>query len=385
MPTSIDIMTINDQINAGISTFILTEDTAESIMIPEWAKVTIELNGFKLTGDGINHTIHNKGTVIIKDSSVQKTGTVYCNTAKKACLFNDYGAHASIVRAIFDRGDVSWYCLLNWGEDVTIDYLHVDLTSETANAAVIANGFYSPEKDNPNKVFCQCTIYNAYISTKGDPNAPLKNDEYGIMAILGGTFKARMRAFNNWNKATVRGGVFESETGAPIISGSYPSDGGHCNLEISGGVFKGSDTAILDCSEKPTDPAYVAPEWHVHGGKFEVPLEDKYLSSDYVMEKLPDGSYAIAKDKGWAPVVRGPGGIGFLGLSGVTFQIASIEYKDGGIDVPMKGSFTPEILIGATAEGGVVGYLDGNKVRLYRGKTEVSGTIKNLQLTFLGH
>lgn len=380
------IMTINEQIESGIGTITLTADTAESVLVPKWAHVTLNLNGFKLMGDGANHTVENKGHLIIKDTSEAKTGTVYSNVANKACIFNDYNADLTINRAILDRGEVSWYCLLNWGKTVTIDDIYVNLTSPSNNAAVIANGFYSPEKDNPNKVFCNCVISGGYIATQGDPNAPVKNDEYGIMAITGGVFKARMRALNNWNSCTVTGGTFESETGAPIISGSYSSDGGHCALTIQGGTFKGvGNTAIADCSEGQGNPGYVAPVWAVSGGTYTLPVPEQYCAPGFKVELLPDGTYGPVKAKKWEPVFRGTNGFGFAGLSGAIFQLDSIEYTAGGIDVPLSASFSPAALLSVSADGGITGYFDGQKIKLYRGASEVSGTLTNLQIIMLGH
>lgn len=378
-------MTINSQIESGIATVVLTADTAESVVVPKWATVTLDLNGFKLTGDNVNHTIENNGTLMIKDSSESKMGTVFCNVANKACVFNNYGANLTIDRAILNRDSVSWYCLLNWGESVTINDIYVNLTAPSNNAAVISNGFYSPERDNPNKVFCNCVIRGGSISTQGDPNACVKNDEYGIMTITGGNFKARMRALNNWNGCNITGGTFESETGAPIISGSYPSDGGHCDLTISGGVFKGSQTIIADCSEGQGNPGYIAPVWGISGGEFYVPVAEQFCAPGFKVEQLPDGSYGVAKVRTWEPIARGSNGVGFLGLSGAIFQLDSVEYVAGGINAPMSASFTPVALLSASAEGGVVGYFDGQKIKLYRGGNEVSGTLSHLQLIMLGH
>jgi len=379
-------MTINEQIASGISTIVLTADTTESVVIPKWATITLNLNGYKLMGDGANHTIENNGKLIVKDMSIAKTGVVYSNVANKACIFNSYGAELTVERAILDRGEVSWYCILNWGKSVTINDIYVNLTSAAAKAAVIANGFYSPQQDNPDKVFCSCVINGGYIATQGDPNACVKNDEYGIMAVSGGTFKARMRALNNWNDCSITGGTFESETGAPIISGSYPSDGGHCDLTIQGGTFKGvGSSAIADCSEGQGNPGYVAPVWAVSGGAYNLPVPDVYCAPGYKVEQQPDGSYGPVKEKHWAPVAKAPCGIGFMGLSSAIFQIPSIEYTAGGIEPPMSDSFVPAALISASAEGGVCGYFDGQKIKLYRGASEVSGTLTNLQLIMLGH
>lgn len=379
------IMTINEQIESGISTIVLTADTAESVVVPSWASVTIDLNGFKLTGNGSDHTVINKGKLIITDTSVAKTGVIRNEVYDRYCVHNDYGANLTVNGGKMEKVQRG-YTIHNWGASATINNVQIIQTDASMVSAAISNGFYNPPVENPDKVFCNMLITGGYVVTAGNPNAAVKNDEYGILTITGGTFKAHMRALNNWNDTTVTGGTFESETGAPIISGSYPSDGGRCDLTITGGTFKGTGaSAIVDCSEGQSDPNYVAPQWAVSGGSFNVPVAEQYCSPGFKVEQLPDGSYGTVKIKSWEPVVKAPCGIGFMGLSSAIFQIPSIEYTAGGIEPPLTKSFVPAALISASAEGGLTGYFDGQKIKLYRGVSEASGTIVNLQLIMLGH
>lgn len=377
-------MTINSQIEAGIATVVLTADTAESVVVPKWASVTLDLNGFRLTGDGTNHTITNSGNLIITDSSVAKTGVVRNEVMDKYCVHNDFGGNLTINGGKFEKVQRG-YTIHNWGASATINNIEIAMLDGSVVSAAISNGFYNPPVENPNKVFTQMLITGGNVVTTGDPNAAVKNDEYGILTITGGTFKSTKRAVNNWNDCAITGGTFESQTGAPIISGSYPSDGGHCDLTITGGVFKGSQSIIADCSEGQGNPDYIAPVWGISGGEFYVPVPEVYCAPGFKVEQQPDGSYGVAKIKTWEPIARGSNGVGFLGLSGAIFQLESVEYVAGGIDAPMTSSFTPVALLSASAEGGVVGYFDGQKIKLYRGASEASGTIVNLQLIMLGH
>ena len=253
-------------------------------------------------------------------------------------------------------------------------------------AAAIVNGFYNPPVENPNKVFVSMAIKGGCVVTVGDPNAAVKNDEYGIMTITGGSFKSSKRTFNNWNDATITGGTFESTSGAPIISGAYPSDGGHCDLVITGGVFKGTGSdAIVDCSEGQSDPNYVAPKWNVSGGTYNIPVAAKYCASGFEMKQNPDGTYGPIKEKSWSILPRGGTGVGFLGLSGVIVSKESLDYIQGGVEMELNG-FQPTVLLNVTAEGGgLTGYLNGSKLQIFKNGSEASGTLNNVQVVLLGH
>ena len=377
-------MTINSQIEAGIATVVLTADTAESVVVPKWASVTLDLNGFRLTGDGTNHTITNSGNLIITDSSVAKTGVVRNEVMDKYCVHNDFGGNLTINGGKFEKVQRG-YTIHNWGASATINNIEIAMLDGSVVSAAISNGFYNPPVENPNKVFTQMLITGGNVVTTGDPNAAVKNDEYGILTITGGTFKSTKRAVNNWNDCTITGGTFESQTGAPIISGSYPSDGGHCDLTITGGVFKGSQSVIADCSEGQGNPDYIAPVWGISGGEFYVPVPEVYCAPGFKVEQQPDGSYGVVKAKQWTLTDRGGSGVGFVGMSGAIVFKDELEYTTGGIDLGIS-SFTPSALVNVTAEGGgITGYLKDGKIQLFKNGSEVSGVLKDVQIILLGH
>ena len=376
-------MTINEQIASGAKLIVLTQDTDEQITVPKGVTLTVDLAGFTLRGDGQEHTILNNGTLRIIDSSMGLTGTIYNNVKNKACILNNFGGQLVIDSATLARGEVSYYCLLNWGENVTINHVKIDVSG---NAAAISNGFYNPSKENPDKVFVTMVIKDADITTSGSPNACVKNDEYGIMAIMGGRYVSQTQyAVNSWNELTITGGHFESVASKPLVCGSTPSAGGHCELKIIGGDFKGATGIIDDCSEGKSDPAYVAPVWAITAGKFNIPVEPAFIADTMSMELLPDGSYGIVmkpKDA-WSPI-KAPFGPGFWGYSCGVFVRDKVEYKTGGIELEL-GDFTPLALLNVSAEGGVTGYMKDGKLILYRNGTEASGEIKDITVAFIGH
>ena len=113
-------MTINEQINTGVSAIILSADTPESIVVPNWATVTLDLNGFTLSGNGADHTINNKGNLIIKDSSQNKTGVVRNDVLDRYAVHNDFGGTLTINGGRFVKTQRG-YTIHNWGSAVIIN------------------------------------------------------------------------------------------------------------------------------------------------------------------------------------------------------------------------------------------------------------------------
>lgn len=85
-------------------------------------------------------------------------------------------------------------------------------------------------------------------------------------------------------------------------------------------------------------------------------------------------------------IVRGANALGFTGEAGVIVKSTSLEYTEGGIDVPVKG-FAPTAILGASAVGGLTAYFNPTtkKILLYQGASEASGTLTDVTLVMLGH
>lgn len=85
-------------------------------------------------------------------------------------------------------------------------------------------------------------------------------------------------------------------------------------------------------------------------------------------------------------IERGTNGAGFLGISGTIVKIDSLEYAEGGFNIPVRG-FTLSAIVGATAAGGVTAYYNPatGKIQLFKGTSEATGTLTNVTLVLLGH
>ena len=149
----------------------LSEDVDGSLVIPEYAQVTLDLGGHTITNTANEHTITNFGTLTIVDGSPNKTGAVDNISHGRGALVN-YGT-ATLSGGTFTRsrengtfGDGvsasqggtysangnSWYTLKNYG-DLTIEDgttvttrldAEVDGIPVGGYSSLVANGYQSP-------------------------------------------------------------------------------------------------------------------------------------------------------------------------------------------------------------------------------------------------
>ena len=228
--------TLQEQINeaANGATIVLTGDVNEDITIPAGKNITIDLVNYTLKGVS-SHTITNNGTLTITG-----TGTVENDIGGKGALFNAVGATAYLNGGTFEG--TTWYVIKNFGT-MTIDGAKVTQNDSTSSA--IANGWYA----NPDGGIsyptdgstANLTIIDGTFS--GGMNT-VKNDDYGVLEISGGTFSnADGPTVLNWNVATISGGEFtvNSPATSVIANGSYNIDADKGQLTITNGQFTSSD------------------------------------------------------------------------------------------------------------------------------------------------
>ena len=197
--------------NAGKNeTVTLLQDTAEDIVIPEGAELTLNLNGKTLTNHE-DHTITNKGTLTITGD-----GTVDNVTHARAAIQNEPGGNVVLNGGAYTRskengqnaeasGGNSYYNIVNHG---TMEINSgVSVTQNGQFSSMIENGWYNGSQ-NTGKENSVLTINGGTFS--GGLNT-IKNDDYGELVINDGTFTSMSQAaFLNWNVATVNGGTFDA-------------------------------------------------------------------------------------------------------------------------------------------------------------------------------
>ena len=234
--------------NAGKGeTVTLLQDTAEDIVIPEGAELTLNLNGKTLTNHE-DHTITNKGTLTITGG-----GTVDNVTHARAAIQNEPGGNVVLNGGAYTRskengqnaeasGGNSYYNIVNHG---TMEINSgVSVTQKGQFSSMIENGWYNGSQ-NTGKENSVLTINGGTFS--GGLNT-IKNDDYGELAINDGTFTSMSQAaFLNWNVATVNGGTFDAagaSTGV-ILNGYIDGTMDQGKLTINGGTFNAGEKTVI--------------------------------------------------------------------------------------------------------------------------------------------
>ena len=246
---AVDSETLQEQIDRaeGSATIQLTENTTESITIPDGKTITLDLNGKTLTNEAGKHTItvEQGGTL-----TVQGNGTVDNVSHARAALYNNgtatlnggkYTRSKENGKNEEDNGGNSYYNILNHGR-MTINS-GVTVSQSGQYSSMIANGYYNYSgTDNP---------LSSYIEGTNDPAPTLtinngtftgglntiKNDDGGNLTINAGTFKnVKQQAVFNVHVATINGGVFQSTSN--VLYNRYFAGGqDEGKLTVNGGEF----------------------------------------------------------------------------------------------------------------------------------------------------
>ena len=234
--------------NAGKGeTVTLLQDTAEDIVIPEGAELTLNLNGKTLTNHE-DHTITNKGTLTITGG-----GTVDNVTHARAAIQNEPGGNVVLNGGAYTRskengqnaeasGGNSYYNIVNHG---TMEINSgVSVTQNGQFSSMIENGWYNGSQ-NTGKENSVLTINGGTFS--GGLNT-IKNDDYGELVINDGTFTSMSQAaFLNWNVATVNGGTFDAAgaSNGVILNGYIDGTMDQGKLTINGGTFNAGEKTVI--------------------------------------------------------------------------------------------------------------------------------------------
>ena len=253
----------------------LEGNIAGSLTVPQDKNITLDLNGFTLTG-GDTHAILNRGTLCIKDSS--GNGKIVASKANTSALRN--AAVCVIEGGTFTRAageDNKWHTVENFG---TMTFDGGKVIAEDGQSFAIVNGW---NYINPGEQKATMTINN--IEMKAGPNG-LKNCAGGTLTMNGGT----LHCTGFW-------GLSNDSTGiATINGGNITSDGyiaisdGGAKMEINGGTFTGYEGSL-----------YVqtyAQDTVVKGGSYQKETEEfmqRYCPDGYTA-KSEGGMVVVSKD-----------------------------------------------------------------------------------------
>ena len=253
----------------------LEGNIAGSLTVPQDKNITLDLNGFTLTG-GDSHAILNRGTLCIKDSS--GNGKIVASKANTSALRN--AAVCVIEGGTFTRADGAdnkWHTVENFG---TMTFNGGKVIAEDGQSFAIVNGW---NYINPGEQKATMTINN--IEMKAGPNG-FKNCAGGTLTMNGGT----LHCTGFWGLSNDTTGI-ATINGGKIISDSYIaiSDGG-AKMEINGGTFTG-----------PQGSLYVqnyAQDTVVKGGSYQNETVEfmQGCCPDGYTAKLVDGMVVVSKD-----------------------------------------------------------------------------------------
>lgn len=260
----------------------------DSITIPSGSTYTIDLAGYTITnrsGTSSYHTIINWGTVTIVDSV--GGGVVDNIFHARAALYNAIGGTANLNGGTFTRSledstanSNSWYVLKNHGT-MTIDGATVEFSS--SYSSMISNGYQNlNDKIGTETALGSKPLLTIKNGTFSGGLNTVKNDEYGILVIEGGSFSNTVQsAILNWNQATISGGDFEVTTDYSVLMLGYCTRTdygvtGSGELTISGGTFTGTNIfSVISSSEQSNLPVII------YGGTFNGSLSGTAVPSIY--------------------------------------------------------------------------------------------------------
>ena len=190
----------------------MTQSVSEDVTIPQGANITLHIpEGITLTNK-TGHTIINNGTV-----TVTGAGTVDNVTHAKGALVNN--GTVILEGATFTRskeastsstssGGNSWYVIDNHDGSMTI----------TGTANVVNNGYFSSLIRNIGTANAASSLtVSGNATLRQDNFIALKNDDYGNVAITGGTITSNEQAIQNWSQAAISGGTLNGQ----VITWSY--------------------------------------------------------------------------------------------------------------------------------------------------------------------
>ena len=253
----------------------LEGNIAGSLTVPQGKDVTLDLNGFTLTG-GDSHAILNHGTLCIKDSS--GNGKIVASKANTSALRN--AAVCVIDGGTFTRAagvDNKWHTVENFG---TMTFNGGKVIAEDGQSFAIVNGW---NYIDPGEQKATMTINN--IEMKAGPNG-LKNCAGGTLTMNGGT----LHCTGFWGLSNDSTGV-ATINGGNITSDSYVAiSNGGAKMEINGGTFTGPQGSLY--------VQHYAHDTVVKGGSYQnetVEFMQNYCAEGYTAT-LKDGMVVVSEN-----------------------------------------------------------------------------------------
>lgn len=277
-------------------TIVIRQNIDEDVVIPANTTISIDLQGYTIT-NASDHTIINYGTLVIKDSSYAKTGTVDNVTDQKAAIINEAGAEVTIEAGTITRsketgigfsikGDNSYNTIINQGTLTIGENASVTQGPKGGGYShLISNGWRSNAGNNINGT-AKITINGGTLSG-GLTN--IENYYFGEVDILGGTFEdAEYNSICNYNIANIEDGTFSVRAGknASVLYNQLKDDDTAVGrMNVKGGFFTGNIQNVSGDTK-------------VTGGTFTNIVENEFIPDGYIRQKLDSGNFTVIEGTG---------------------------------------------------------------------------------------
>ncbi len=297
-----------------------------TLTIAQDKDITLDLNG--------NNIEVSQGDAIVNKGKLKVVGDGVIKAAKNGCaaVANFPGANAVLNGGTY-KSD-KWYVVKNMGAMEIDGAVTVTTDNQTNPSSLIDNGWYgntdsvAGENVQAQKDAAKLVIKSGDFKASSGPKScsVVKNDDYGVLEIAGGTFASTTNnneenaaTLLNWNVAKVTGGVFKGKY--PIANGSYGAESADQGVvEVSGGTFVGSQT-LFGCNGGAksgegkvsiTAGTFSAPslvgegtklpyDVAINGGTFSADAST-YMDKDACYEyKMSDGTFIVQSKNAAAP------------------------------------------------------------------------------------
>lgn len=333
------------------ATVTLIDNVSEDIVVAADDNITIDLNGFTLTGVS-DHAITNNGTLVIDD--IAGGGIVTNSTAGKAAVYNAVEATVTLNSGTYTRGtDNEYYVIQNQGTMTIND--GVTMLQPSDSSSGLTSGWYTVPDGWDTRA--NLTINGGVFASNG---ITVKNDEVSNLTITGGTFDGvdeyeyvADQSVQNWTYATIEGGTFNSN----VISWAYTSGSTvvRGDLDITGGTFNGDIDALYytGSSSEPDEEENV----DISGGAFANAFDESFVAEGSVFYPAEDGTYKVVTEEEFETVTDNAG---VALMNGVVYD----SLADAVDAAPTDGTQVTITLIDTDGDGIVT----GSGVKVVEGK-----------------
>ena len=232
-------------------TVTLLKDVAENVTIPANKTITLDLNGYTLSGgkNNKNAALLNEGTVTIKDSSAGKAGTI-----KREDDANKTGTSYYVIKNLGTMTIEQANVINNSG------YKKTNPSGSMEGSSLICNGDRDDDKE------ATLTINDGVFEQQNF--IAIKNGAFGILNVNGGKFTSKHSAIQNWYKADIKGGEINGQLWTDAYT--WKENGYSAGVTKISGATKFTGEIVMGITLYPGITKGKIPTLEISGGEMNV-------------------------------------------------------------------------------------------------------------------